>query len=468
MLKVVLVNPARGDEYPQPPMGLALLAAVLEREGYEAAIVDANALDLSPEEVISRADGADVVGLTAMTPSIDQAVTVARALKRASPQRPVILGGAHVTLLPEETLAGAAEIDYLVRGEGEEALLTLLEAIAGGRLPQDIPGVSYRQDGQAVHNPRADTYVDIENLPPLAYHLLPLKAYRPHPPHGQASPFAAIITSRGCPYRCSYCSKPIFGYKFRGQSAVRVVDEIARLVMDFGVREIAIYDDVFTLNKRRAQAICEEILKRGLKFHWSCESRVNLVDEDLLSLMKRAGCYSIAYGIESAAPEILARLDKDADPEDAARAVRQTRAAGVQAIGYFMIGSPRETPETIRRTIDFARELKLDYAQFSITVPFPGTNLYQTYLAEGHTDPLPWENFAYAGIATRDMPVFTSEKLRREDLGKWQARAYREFYLRPAYFWQRLRQIKNWESLTLNFKGLKLLAGSLNLPRRKK
>lgn len=468
MLKVALVNPARHDRYPQPPMGLALLAAVLEREGHTVDIIDANALGLSTKEVVRRAAGAGAVGITAMTPTVGQAVDIARALKHAEPKRTVILGGAHATLLPEETMAAAPEIDVLVRGEGEDNTPALLRALEEKKPLKDIPGISYYRDGKPVHNPRPPAVVDMEFLPRLAYHLLPLKAYRPHPPHGRAYPFAAIITSRGCPYRCSYCSKPIFGYKFRGQGAARVVDEMAALVRDFGVREIAVYDDVFTLDKRRAGEICEEIMRRGLKFHWSCESRVNLVDGKLLALMKAAGCYSVAYGIESAAPEILKRLDKDSSPEEAEAAVRLTREAGLQAIGYFMIGSPGETPATVRRTIGFARKLALDFAQFSITVPFPGTRLYGEYLKAGYGEVTTWESFVYAGTAADDMPLFTSPELGKADLGSWQARAYREFYLRPAYLWQRLRRLKSWGDLKLNFRGLLMLAGSINLPWRRR
>ena len=466
MLNVVLINPARGDSYAQPPMGLALLAAVLEETGHTVIIIDANALDLTLEQVAARAAGADVLGLTAMTPSIGLTLATAAHLREALPQAKIILGGAHATLLPEETLASAPALDVIVRGEGEVSTPALLAALENGTPLDKVPGITFRNDGKIVHTAAETEIVDVETLPFLAYHLLPRGVYRPHPPHGRETPFAAVIASRGCPYHCSYCSKPVFGNTFRGQSPKRVVDELEHLVQNYGVREIAFYDDVFTLNRQRVIGITQEILRRGLKLHWSCESRVNLVDAEMLQLMRRAGCYTIAYGIESAAPEVLAGLDKNATPEQAAEAVRMTRRAGIQVIGYFMIGSPGETGATIRTTLDFAKSLKLDYAQFSVTTPFPGTRLYERYLAEGYGAEIPWENFVYASTDGAATPVFASAELNRDDLIAWSARAYREFYLRPGYVWQRLSGIRGWGDLRLNIKGLALLGSSIRTRRK--
>lgn len=310
MLKVALINPTQSTKYSQPPLGLALIAAVLEREGCQVSVLEANALKLQPEAVVPLVN-ADVVGLTAMTPTINTAMAIARHLKKAYPDLPIILGGTHATLLPEETLVTAPEIDILVRGEGEGTIIELLQALEYKQPLSKILGISYRKDGGVVSNPARSKNIDMDSLPFLAYHLLPWRKYKPHPPHGRALPFAAIITSRGCPYRCSYCSKPIFGNKFRGQSPERVVEEVAYHQRKFGIQEFAFYDDVFTLDKRRAYTIADEIIKRGLKIHWTCEARVNLVDKELLRHIKQAGCYSIAYGIESGSQEILDTLDKD-------------------------------------------------------------------------------------------------------------------------------------------------------------
>ncbi len=460
-IRVTLINPPQFTRYPQPPMGLAQIAAVLETGDYSVSVVDANALGLNPEEVAAYLTDTDVVGLTAMTPTINAAISIARAVKQASPELPVVLGGTHATLLPAETLASAPEIDIIVRGEGEAVFIDLLKTMADKGELRHVPGISYHKDGGIIHNPIPTTKVELDSLPFLAYHLLPRDKYRPHPPHGRSFPFAAVITSRGCPYHCSYCSKPIGGTKFRGQSPERVIAEIAHNMTDFGVREIAFYDDVFTLNARRARAIAEGILSRNLKIPWTCETRVNLVDKELLNLLRRAGCYAIAYGIESASPEILSSISKDITLEQIDEAVAITREAGLQTIGYFMIGSPGETPETITETINFARRLKLDFAQFSITTPFPGTELYRLYLKDNAHRPVDWENFTYASLGKKPVPLFESEQLKQADLQRYVGRAYREFYLRPAYVWQRLRQVRSLGDLQFNLRGIAMLAQSI-------
>jgi anaerobic magnesium-protoporphyrin IX monomethyl ester cyclase len=459
--RVALVAPNLKAKYPQPPMGLALIAAVLEEAGYPVTVVDANALDLPYEALPPLVKEADVVGLTAMTPSINIALTTAHYLKLARPDQTVILGGAHATLLPEETFAATSDIDLIVRGEGEETILKLLPAIENGHPLSGIPGITYRENGKTVSNPSDKKLIDLNPLPFLAYHLLPWQKYRPHPPHGRALPFAVIITSRGCPYHCAYCSKPIFGRSFRAQTPDRILAEIEYYQERFGVKEIAFYDDVFTLDKKRAHSIADEIIKKKIKLHWSCETRVNLVDEDLLVHMKRAGCYAISYGIESGTPEVLEAIDKGITLPQVTRAVRWSQKAGLQTIGYFMIGSPGESPETIRKTIQFAKSLKLDFAQFAVTTPFPGTKLYDMYTSGKKREAIPWESFVYAGTGGGTSPVFESDHLSREDIQRWSRRAYREFYLRPSYAWQRLGHIRSPGDVKVTVKGLSMLLGTL-------
>ena len=467
MLKIALINPAQYGKYAQPPMGLALIAAILGKEGYPVTVLDANVLGLLPAEVAAQATDADVAGLTAMTPTIGTAVSTARYLKQANPNLFIILGGAHATLLPEETLASAPEIDVIVRGEAEETIIRLLQALENKRALDDIPGISYRKAGEVINNAPLSSNVDLNALPFLAYHRLPWQKYKPHPPHGRAYPFAAIITSRGCPYQCSYCSKPVFGSNFRAQSPQRVVDEIAYYTQRFGIKELAFYDDVFTLDKKRAYAIADEIMRAGIKIDWTCETRVNLVDKELLHHMKQAGCYAIAYGIESASPEILEIINKGATVEQAEEAVRITQEAGLQIIGYFMLGSPGETPETIEQTIKLAKKLKLDFAQFSVTTPFPGTKLYELYLNEKRGETVPWESFVYAGMDGQVTPVFESSQLSRNDLNYWVKRAYRKFYLRPSYLWQRIKQVSSIGDLRVNIQGMSMLMQSIK-PRKKR
>jgi anaerobic magnesium-protoporphyrin IX monomethyl ester cyclase len=461
MVKIALVNPPQFTRYPQPPMGLALIAAVLEDKGYEVNVIDANALQLKPEDVISRLADADVAGITAMTPTISKAIDIARQIKEVKPELPVILGGAHATLLPEETLKAAPEIDILVRGEGEETVIELLQALENKQPLDEIKGISYRKDGKIISSPMRTGTIDLDSLPVLAYHLLPWKKYRPHPPHGRALPFAVIITSRGCPFQCAYCSKPIFGNKFRAQSPERVVEELAFYQGELGIKEFAFYDDVFTMDKKRAYAIADKIIEKGLRLQWTCETRVDLVDGELLSHMKRAGCYSVAYGIESASQEILDTINKGITLEQIEESVRMTHEAGLQTVGYFMIGSPGESPETIRSTVRLAKKLKLDFAQFSVTTPFPGTRLYEIYMNNRENGDIPWDSFVYAGTGKGITPVFENDLLGRDEIQYWTRRAYREFYLRPSYIWQRIRRTTSIGDLKVGIKGLSMLLGNV-------
>ena len=468
MFKVSLINPPQFTKYLQPPMGLALLAAVLEKEGYRVTVLDANALGLRPEEVAPFVSDADVIGLTAMTPTIGTAISISRHLKQANSNPTIILGGPHATLLPEETLATDSEIDVIVTGEGERTIIELLQALEHKQALNGIPGISYRKDGEVINNPPTSENVDLNSLPFLAYHLLPWERYKPHPPHGRAYPFAAIITSRGCPYQCSYCSKPVFGSTFRAQTPERVVQEVAYYRERFGIKEIAFYDDVFTLNEKRAHAIADELIRAGVNMDWTCETRVNLVDRELLHHIKQAGCYAIAYGIESASPDILDTLNKDITFEQVEEAVRISQEVGLQTIGYFMFGSPGESPETIDKTIQFAKKLKLDFAQFSITTPFPGTRLYELYLDSKKGDSVAWESFIYAGANGQATPVFENNRLSRSDLNHWVKRAHKQFYLRPSYLWQRIRQIKSIGDVRVDIQGLLMLLASMNSRERVK
>jgi anaerobic magnesium-protoporphyrin IX monomethyl ester cyclase len=460
MFKIALINPPQFTRYPQPPLGLALIAAILEKADYSVTLLDANALGILPEDIPGLVADADVIGLTAMTPTISTALRIADHIKISKPDTKIIMGGAHATMLTGETMASSAAVDIIVRGEGDESVIEVLKALEENQPLENITGISYRQEGTIKHSPERTPSVDIDSLPFPAYHLLPLKSYRPHPPHGMYMPFAAVVTSRGCPYRCAYCSKPVFGSKFRAQSPARVIDELAYLKDRFGIREVAFYDDSFTVDKKRVHAIADRIISSGLKIAWTCETRVNLVDKELLHHMQMAGCYAVAYGIESASPEIIKVLNKDTTIEQVEAAVRASREVGLQVIGYFMIGSPGETPETIRQTIDFARNLKVDFAQFSVTTPFPGTELYDIY-TQNRKEYISWDSFVYAGTDNPTTPVFESDKLTRDDLKKWLTQAYRDFYLRPAYFWQRLRRSTSLNEIRMNIKGLGMLLKSV-------
>jgi radical SAM superfamily enzyme YgiQ (UPF0313 family) len=378
-----------------------------------------------------------------------------KKIKKNYPHIRIIAGGPHVTILPEETLARVPEIDIIVRGEGEETIVDLYNAIEKLKTLENVNGITYRENNAIKSTPDRKPIMDLDALPFLAYHLLPMDKYKPHPPHGIKLPFIAMLTSRGCPYNCIYCSKPIFGSKFRAQSPKRTVDEIEYLNKQFGIKEIMFYDDSFTLDKKRVTQLTAEIKKRRLDILWACETRVNLISEELLKEMKNSGCYMMAFGLESGSQEILDDLRKGVTLEQVKDAINITHKTGISSIGYFMLGSPKETPLTIRSTIDFAKDLQLDFAQFSITIPFPGTELYKLYLGKGKGE-MNWDDFIYASLGSANTPVFETEQLSREELAKWNSRAYREFYLRFSYVWKRMTGMRSYNDLKMNLKGFSM------------
>ena len=449
---MLLINPSWNTRYPQPPLGLASLAAVLEKDGHQIEILDANALQLSEYDVVEKVDGADIIGITAMTPIINSAIQIAKGIKQNNQDSTIILGGPHATILPEDILNNVPEIDIIVRGEGEETIVELCTALENNNSIENICGISYRNEGTIENTPSRPQIMDLDSLPFLAYHLLPLGKYKLHPPHGREYPFMAMLTSRGCPYNCIFCSKSVFGSTYRGQSPERIVDEIVYLKERFGIKEIAFYDDVLTLKQKRVMQLVKEFGERNLDIPWTCEARVNLVTEELLRAMKKAGCYMIAYGIESGNQMILNNLRKNITIEQIKSAIEATRKAGIQSVGYFMLGSPGETPETIRQTIDFAKSLPLDFAQFAITIPFPGTDLYNLYLDSGNKN-TKWDDFIYASLKSSSAPVFETESLSKEDLREWNSKAYKEFYFRLSYIWKRFIGMRSIGDLKTNIKG---------------
>lgn len=437
-----------------------MIAAVLEEKGHQVKILDLTALGLSGNSISRLISGEtpDIIGITAMTPNINSAINVARQAKEVNDDIVVVLGGAHATLFPIETLRLVPEVDIVIHGEGEETMAELVETLEKGEVvsPQTL-GVAYRENREIRFSQKRPYISDLDCLPYPSFHLLPMNKYRLHPPHGKQSPSIPILTSRGCPNRCIYCSKSVFGNKYRANSSKYIVDEIVFLMEKFNAKEITFYDDVFTLDQKRIYGLCDELDKRGIEIPWTCETRVNLVNRDLLERMNRSGCYLIAYGVESGNQTVLNNLKKDITVEQANHAFELTHSVGIQTIAYFMLGSPGETPETINETIELAKKLDPDFAQFSISTPFPGTELFKIASKNGGV-PKNWNDYVYAELRSIDSFAFETSILKKEDLKKWNTKAYRSFYLRFHYFHKRLKKTRSVGELKLNAKGLLMLA----------
>ena len=347
-MKIALINPNINGEYPQPPLGLLSVAGACIDQGDDVMLIDANAHKISTKKIIEQIECVDIVGITATSLSYPAALQLAEDIK-SEYHKALVLGGIHATLFPDEIIKSGI-FDAVICGEGEMLM----------PLVRDIGIYS------------TDLLVDLDELPPLPYHLL--NGFRPRIAYGKHQPFMPIVTARGCPFKCSFCSNPVFGRKYRARSVDNIMNEIAHLQGFYGVNETKFYDDVFTMDKKRAIELSQRIANQ---LAWSCMTRVNLVDQELLREMKLGGCYSIAYGLESGDADILKSISKNTTLAQAEQAIRYTKEAGIKVIGYFMLGAPGETLSTIDKTVDFAIELGLDYAQFSIATALPGSELYE-------------------------------------------------------------------------------------------
>ncbi|MBA4356648.1 MAG: hypothetical protein C0405_02855 [Desulfovibrio sp.] len=429
-----------------PPLGLAWLAAQLERADHPVAILDAHAERQDWETLPARLQGfgpLDVVGITATTSLIGNALALARLVRALFPKALVVLGGVHPTVLPEEVLAEPS-VDLVVRGEGE---LTLLDIVSGADWRM-IPGVSFRDGAGFVHNPDRELVPDLDSLAQPAYHLLPMSRYYPAAGAYRRLPAISMLATRGCPGRCTFCYR-LFGKRIRTRSGRRLAEE-ARMLQDrFGIREICFYDDTFTVVRKEVEAFLDGLRDLKVDLTWSCFSRVDAVDEDILRRMKQAGCHQIMYGVESASPEILRNIGKRITLEKVEDAIRMTKRVGIDVRAAFMIGNPGETRQSLEDTMNFAIRLNPDLVIFNIATPFPGTEMFQWAEEHGLLTTKDWEDYDLS------RPVMTLPTLAQADLERFYSRAYRRFYLRPGYILQRLGKIRSLSDMAQALRGVR-------------
>lgn len=340
--------------------------------------------------------------------------------------------GTHVTPMPLETMEPYPSLDFVIRGEAELTFKELIETLgsepAGDGRSVDlsrIQGLVWRRGDEIVVNPPRPFVPNLDDLPMPLHHLLPLDRYRVPMLSG---PYTFIVTSRGCTAGCKYCIKHVsYQYSVRLRSPESIQRELWELNR-LGIRNVHMYADLFTVSRDQVVGLCELLIREGPRVRWTCNSRVDYVDEEMLRLMGKAGCWLISWGIESASTEILRRAHKGADPEKAERALKWAKASGIKNWGYFIVGLPGETRETIRQTIDFAKRLPLDLALFHIAAPYPGTPFFFEVMANGwFRKGTAWEEVDMDRSTVLDYP-----DLRAEDLEYWQRRAFLEWAMRPG------------------------------------
>ena len=362
--------------------------------------------------------------------------------------------GTHVTPATADTLQAYPALDFAVRGEPEETVRELIDVLeriraraegddgAEGRLGDAaalaaVRGIAYRRGGEVIINADRPFIWDLDRLPIPRHELLPLDAYRLPIVGGR---YTFVVTSRGCPGACTFCIKHVtYGDTFRTRSPEHILREVHKLV-DLGTTNIHFEADLFTANREQVTGICELLLAEGSPVRWTCNSRVDFVDEDLLRLMGRAGCWMISWGIESGAPEVLRRARKGIRLEQVEQALRWAKAAGIRNWGYFVLGLPGETEETIDQTIAFSKRLPLDLALFHIAVPYPGTPFWFEALEQGWLRVRRWEDFDMYSSTVVEYPDLPPEQLARAA-----RRAAREWSLRPGPAWTFLKELRRRE-----------------------
>ncbi|MFC2001736.1 B12-binding domain-containing radical SAM protein [Chloroflexota bacterium] len=446
-MKVLLTRPAYSPVYGlitsktrykevSPPIGLLYVAACLERDGHQVEVIDGEVDDLTPEELFEniKASRPDIVGAGATTVDFDDSNLILRMVKERL-DITTLLGGPHATVLPDQVLRENPHIDYVIRGEGEISTSEFLKILEQKDDLSQVEGLSYREDGNIIHNADRPFMPELNGNIVPARHLVDQSKYLLPLPGKGMRPMTAIQAMRGCPFGCIYCYR-MFGHKVRFRDPAQVIDEIEDCVNNYGVEYVTFVDDTFMINAKRVIEFCEEITKRILRFSWRCYTRADTIQEDLLKMVKEAGCRQISIGVESGNQDILDKSGKGTTLEQYARAYELLGKIGFEKRGSFILGLPYENANTLRDTVDFAKKLKLDRAFFNICTPYPATKLFQmAEKGEGlHLITNSWKEFKRWGNA-----VIELDGLSRDDLMEWQKIAMMEFYARPRIVLHHLR-----------------------------
>ena len=457
-LDLLLVNPGdRAQVYGElgislsgiePPLWCALIAAFVRQRGYSVGIIDAEAENWSPEYTAEKVAQynpllTDIIVLgsnpsASSTPKMTAAGEVATALKKKAPNIKTIFGGLHPSALPEQTLREEAA-DFVCQGEGFYTILQLLEVLKSGKEPgaYQIPGLLYTQNGKAISNPRAPL-VNPDELPFVAWDLLPMDKYRAHNWHcfdhiDQRQPYAVMYTNLGCPFNCSYCNihalysgKP--GIRFRNPE--KVVEDIDFLVKNYKIRNLKIIDELFALRQSHVTHICDLIIQGGYDLNMWAYARVDTVNEPLLKKVKQAGINWLCYGFESASDIVRKGVGKKTEQDKIKRAIEMTRSAGIYILANFIFGLPDDNFETMQATLDMAKEFNFEYVNFYVAMAYPGSRLYEEAIKQGIKLPKKWHD--YGQFAEEALPMPT-KYLSAQDVLRFRDNAFKEYFSNPKY-----------------------------------
>jgi anaerobic magnesium-protoporphyrin IX monomethyl ester cyclase len=455
-MKILLLLP-RVEPNTNPPLGLGYIAAFLRKSGRDVEILDPTfeGRDYAFER-LSKIDY-DVLGVSAYTMNFNLGLEFARFAKSKNNRCSVLFGGVHPSILYEEVIKEEA-IDFVAVGEGEETTLELMEALERGDPLEKVGGLVFKREGKPKMNSPRKLISNLDTLPFPARDLLPMKHYL-KANFGRSAwavkqPATSIVTSRGCPFHCTYCSSHLmFGRRTRYRSVPNIVDEIERLVADYRIKGLSIVDDTFIISKRQIYEFAEEIKRRDIRIEFICNGRVDIIDQDVLRALKGVGCVGIAFGVESGSQTILDQvLKKGISLEQVRHAFRWAYEVGIPTDAYFMIGIPGETERDVRETIRFSKTLKASAANFAITIPMPGTELFDLAMEKGEISATSWNDFDYTG-----KPIFKSRLLDEKKLAALRKRAILSFYFSFGYLVHQALSIRSLSDLKKKIKGFFML-----------
>ena len=433
----------RSDKFIEYPIYLAYVVAVLERAEIEVEFVDAVVEEMSIPDFTAAAAkiNPNMVVVECSTPSIKYDLLTARSLKEKMSDVFIVLIGSHPTFFHREIIRDNPQVDAICRGEFDLTVKDLAAALSNGDRLNKVEGITYRDSEGIQVNQDRRLIENLDELPFPARHIVKGDRYRQGTFTGKHC--TTVVSSRGCPYGCTYCLWPrtLYGSRFRARSAENVVAEVEQLVKDFQIDEIYFDDDSLALNRARILRICQLITQKGIKVKWIPQCRVDSMDEDVLGAMKGAGCHYIRFGVESGSQKMLNIMRKKVALDQIERAFELCRKAGIKTQAFFVLGIPGETPQTIRETIEFAKKLRPDSAQFAVVIPHPGTALYEICQRGGWLKYGSWEDFSACNS------LIETPELSRRDVEKARVRAYREFYFRPSYILRTALKIDSWNDL---------------------
>ncbi|MCB1153588.1 MAG: cobalamin B12-binding domain-containing protein [Deltaproteobacteria bacterium] len=421
------------------PLSIMTVSAYLKQNGYKTEVMDLT-LEKNSKEALRRRliqNPPNAVGITSYTTNIGIAARIAERIKHYWPQTPVVAGGFHPSALPKQTLEEYPVFDVLVHGEGEETMLDLMDHWGRSDTIRDLDGIAWADESGNIHvNPARPLMRHLDELPFPDREGVPIHRYVPDVGNYYTLPTTGILYSRGCPCPCTFCSKSVFLNSVRYRSPDNFIQELKYCQERWGVNDFRLFDEGPTIRRKMMEEMCHAILDNDLQVTWNCFSRVDVVDEELLSLMKKAGCYHVIYGVETVVPESQKRVRKRVSPEKIKEACRLTRKAGIECKANFILGFPWESEQDIEDNVQFALNLDADLISVNLFKPMPGSPLYDEMVAAGQVKKLPWDKF----FVTSDSKLFDSQ-ISEERQKKILKAAWMRFYFSRKNVARRLERI---------------------------